>query len=195
MSRTKTEPPEHTTFIVANQSERFAPVRAVAVHSTESQDLHGSRDDIRGIRNWFNNPASDASSHVGIDGDGNSEVWVRSNRKAWTIGAANSFTENIEFVGRAAQPAKDWEEIQIKTGAKWAAYWCLKYNIPPYRGGVANIHGLCVPHPTGLITHKDVTNAGFGTHTDPGPNFPMDDFCDYTRFYVKNGWYIERTRI
>jgi N-acetyl-anhydromuramyl-L-alanine amidase AmpD len=39
-----------------------------------------------------------------------------------------------------------------------------------------------------VIRHSDVTAAGFGTHTDPGPNFPMDDFLDAMRYYSTKGW-------
>jgi N-acetyl-anhydromuramyl-L-alanine amidase AmpD len=115
---------------------------------------------------------------------------VHSDKKAWTIGAANSWTVNIEFVGRAAQPAKDWEEAQIKQGARWAAYWCVRYDIKPQRGTVGAINGLCVCSKVGVIRHKDVTDAGFGSHTDPGPSFPMDDFIRYTRYYVQKGWTV-----
>src|SRR5262245_51556693 len=112
--RTKTVAPAHTTHIVRNQSERRAPVLAIAVHSTESADIPGSTKDLVAIRNWFDNPASQASSHIGVDGQGNTELWVHSDRKAWTIGAANSWTVNIEFVARAAQKPGEWEEAQIK---------------------------------------------------------------------------------
>jgi N-acetyl-anhydromuramyl-L-alanine amidase AmpD len=186
--RTKTAAPRHETFLVRNQSERRGPVLAVAVHSTESQDLPGTTDDLAGIRRWFNNPVSQASSHVGIDGQGNTEVWVRSNRKAWTIGAANSWTCNIEFIGRASQPASAWEEAQIKQGARWAAYWVLKYDLRVQKGNVRGVNGLCVCTRKGVIRHSDVTAAGFGSHTDPGRAFPMDDFLSATRFYVRKGW-------
>jgi N-acetyl-anhydromuramyl-L-alanine amidase AmpD len=188
--RTKSEPPRHTTHIVRNQSERRGAVLAVAIHSTESQDIPGSTDDLAAIRRWFNNPASQASSHIGIDGAGNTEVWVHSDKKAWTIGAANSWTENIEFIGRAAQPKSAWEQSQIKQGAKWAAYWAIKYDIPVQRGACKNINGLCVCTRKGVITHKQVTDAGFGSHTDPGPAFPMDDFLRYMRYYKTQGWVV-----
>lgn len=187
-TRTKTEAPNHVSHLVRNQSERRGPVLAVAVHSTESADIPFSVRDLASIRNWFDNPISDASSHVGIDGQANTEMWVHSDRKAWTIGAANSFTCNIEFVGRAAQTAKEWEEAQIKQGAKWAAYWCLKYGIPAQRGTVRNVNGLCVCTKKGIITHLDVTRAGFGTHTDPGPTFPLARFIELTQYYKAHGW-------
>ena len=186
--RTKTVAPSHTTHLVRNQSARRGPILAVAVHSTESQDIPGSTDDLRSIRNWFDNPASEASSHIGIDGAGNTELWVHSNMKAWTIGAANSWTVNIEFIGRAAQPARDWEEQQIKQGARWAAYWAIKYGLKVQKANCRSVNGLCVCTKKGVIRHSDVTAAGFGTHTDPGSGFPMDDFLSATRYYVKHGW-------
>lgn len=188
--RTRTRPPAHKTFLVCNQSERRGPVLAIAVHSTESQDLPGTTDDLRAIRNWFDNPVSQASSHIGIDGQGNTELWVHSNKKAWTIGAANSFTCNIEFVARAAQGSSSWEKAQVKAGARWAAYWCLKYGLPVQIGNVRNVNGQCVCSKRGIIRHSDVTAAGFGSHTDPGKAFPMDDFLRYTRYYVQKGWVV-----
>jgi N-acetyl-anhydromuramyl-L-alanine amidase AmpD len=187
-ARTKTEAPSHSTFLVRNQSQRRGPILAIAVHSTESTDIPDSTDDIKSIRHWFDNPASQASSHIGIDGDANTELWVHSNMKAWTIGAANSFTCNIEFIGRAGQPGSAWEEAQIKEGARWAAYWALKYGIPVQKANVRNLNGLCVCTKRGILRHSDVTAAGFGTHTDPGPQFPMDDFLRYTRYFKQNGW-------
>ena len=189
--RTKTQPPAHTTYIVRNQSERLGHVvNAVAVHSTESQDIPHSRDDIVSIRNWFDNPASQASSHIGVDGDGNCEVWVHSNKKAWTILNLNSVTCNIEFIGRAAQPKSAWEEAQIKRGAQWAAYRCLMYAIPAQRGVVRNVAGNAVVTKKGIITHKQLTDAGFGSHTDPGPAFPMDRFLELVSYYKRNGWVV-----
>lgn len=187
-ARTKTRAPSHRTHIVCNQSERRGPILAVAVHSTESADLPGTSRDLVAIRNWFDNPASQASSHIGIDGAGNCELWVHSDRKAWTIGAANSFTLNIEFVARAAQPAGAWEEAQIRHGARWLAFWALKYGLPIQEGRVRSVNGQCVCTRKGVLRHSDVTAAGFGSHTDPGPQFPMTDLMRYARWYRTHGW-------
>jgi len=189
--RTKTEPPAHTTHIVRNQSSRNGRnVSAVAVHSTESTDLPGTTRDLVAIRNWFDNPASQASSHIGIDGAGNTEVWVHSDKKAWTILDLNSVTCNIEFIARAAQPASAWEDAQIRQGARWAAYWCIKYDLPAQRGVVRNVAGNAAVTKKGIITHKQLTDAGFGSHTDPGPGFPMARFIELTQYYRKNGWVV-----
>lgn len=178
----------HKVRHVRNQSSRRgAPIQAVAVHSTESQDLPGW-DDLNGVGSWFDNSAAQASSHIGIDGEGHSVEWVPADMKAWTILELNPVTLNIEFVGRAAQPAGAWEEHQIKTGAKWTAYWCLKYGIPAQVGAVRAINGFPVITKKGVIRHKDLTDAGFGTHVDPGPQFPMDDFLSAVKFYKRRGW-------
>jgi hypothetical protein len=113
---------------------------------------------------------------------------VPSTSKAWTILQLNPVTLNIEFVGRAAQATSAWEEAQLKQGARWAAYWCHRFNIPPTRGAVANNHGYPIIARKGIIRHSDLTNAGFGTHTDPGRNFPMGRFLDLLTYYYENGW-------
>jgi N-acetyl-anhydromuramyl-L-alanine amidase AmpD len=189
--RQKTAPPKHTTHIVRNQSSRNgAPIQAIAVHSTESQDIPGTTRDLVAIRNWFDNPASQASSHIGVDGSGNSELWVHSDKKAWTILQLNPVTFNIEFVARAGQSKNDWEDQQYRIGAQWAAYIAIKNNIPAGRGRVANNHGFPIVSKKGVIRHKDLTDAGFGTHTDPGPNFDMEKFLRYMRYYKQHGWIL-----
>src|SRR5690349_6704183 len=85
---------------VRNQSDRIAgsKIQALAIHSTESHPRPGN-DDIDAIQAWFDNPASQASSHYVIDDAGRSRQLVPEGRKAWTIGLANSWTVNYELIG------------------------------------------------------------------------------------------------
>lgn len=190
MRRQFTKPPFHKTRLVCNQSDRLhgASIRAVAVHSTESADIPNSRDDLDSIFNWFDTPASLSSSHLGIDGEGQTDRWVLDARKAWTILDLNSVTLNIEFIGRAVQPGSAWEKKQIRAAARWVAYWSRLHGIPIRRGKVRNVNGQAVVTKSGVITHKQLTDAGFGTHTDPGPNFPMRLLLKEARWYRKHGW-------
>lgn len=177
-----------------NKSSRLgAPIQAIAVHSTESAEIPGGDQDLHNVGAWFNNPASDASSHIGIDGEGYSHLWVRDKDKAWTILQLNSVTLNIEFIARAAQPRSAWEERQINVGAKWVAYWAIKHDLPIQRGRVKNINGFPVITRKGIIKHSDLTAAGFGTHTDPGDNFPMARLIEKAQYYRRRGWYTSRT--
>lgn len=190
MSLTRTQPPRHTLHLLdRNYSSRNgAPIQAIALHSTESSDIPKSWDDLHGVRSWFNNPAAEASSHLGIDDDGHVEKWVRDTQKAWTILQLNPVTLNIEFVGRAAQPRSAWERRQIHSGAMWAAWWSKQHRIPLQRGEVKNVNGFPVVTRKGIILHRDLTRAGFGSHTDPGDNFPLRRFIDLARQYRANGW-------
>lgn len=189
--RQRKRPPGHRTRIVCNQSSRLGvPIVAIAVHSTESQDVERSWDDLDGVGAWFDNPSSQASSHIGIDGDGHSVRWVTDDRKAWTILSLNPVTLNIEFVGRAGQSQDAWEDRQIRVGAKWAAHWCTQHALPAQRGRVAVRSGQPVITRKGIIRHSDLTDAGIGSHTDPGDAFPLTEFIKQTRHYKRHGWRI-----
>lgn len=191
--RYKDRPPDYERFHVQNWSSRNgAKVKGIMCHTTESSDLPRTDDDLDGVQNWFNNPASEASSWIGVDGDANSRLWVPGARKAWTMGhrQVNAETLNIEFVGRASQPLASWEEKQVKHGAKWAAYAILNYKfvlIDPDHVRRCRMNGIEFAV-NGIGRHKDLTDQGIGSHTDPGTNFPMHDFIGYTIYYIEHGW-------
>lgn len=199
--RYKDRPPAYERHEVRNQSSRNgSSVYGIMCHTTESSDLPHTDDDLNGVGNWFDNPASQASSWIGVDGEGHSHLWVPGAEKAWTMGhfKVNAETLNIEFVGRAAQPARDWEEAQLKAGAKWAAYAVINYDfvkIDPHnvRRSVLRRNEVGIPVFTtpGIGRHIDLTNIGIGTHTDPGPAFPMSHFIDLVQFYCDQGWTLE----
>lgn len=195
-TRYKHRPPDYERDIVGNRSSRNgASVKAIQVHTTESLDRMGTDDDLDGVGSWFDNPKSFASSWIGVDGDANSRLWVPGAEKAWTMGhyQVNAETLNIEFVGRASQSRKEWEEKQLKHGAKWAAYAIINYDfvvIDPDNIRRARFRG---PNITtyGIGEHRDLTRQGIGTHTDPGDNFPMPHFIELIEYYVKNGWTLK----
>lgn len=170
---------------VRNQSSRNGrtPV-LIVIHSTEGQDIPHSLDDLRGLGSWFNNPKSDASSHVGVDGDGYSAEYVADDRKAWTCAFYNSVSLNIECVGRAAQPGSAWETKQYEKVAQYIAYWCKKYNIPCKKGRVT-ADGRVTRH--GVVRHSELGRLG-GDHHDPGSHFDLARVMDMARRYLQHGW-------
>ena len=183
-------PYERIVAHVANQSERTATVQAIAIHTTESHPRPGLAD-LRAVVGWFDNPRSQASSHVIVDAEGMSAQCVPDERKAWTIGAFNSLTLNIELIGWANTPRWRWlrRERQLKKTAKYLAYWSKRYGIPLDRGRLARSpNGQAIVARKGVVCHVDATNCGFGTHTDPGEGFPMDRLLRAARYYARMGW-------
>lgn len=191
-TRYKDRPPEYERHWVRNASARNgSKVYGIMCHTIEGLSLPGTR-------NWFNNPASQASSWIGVGRDGASELWVPGAEKAWTMAhyKINAETLNIEFAGFAAQSASAWNETQLKVGAKWAAYAIINYDfvkIDPrnVRRSVLKM-GTGEPYfsTPGIGRHKDATNIGIGTHVDPGPAFPMSDFIDLVQYYCDHGWTV-----
>lgn len=163
---------------VVNQSARSTPIQRVVIHTTESHDRPG-RADVDGVHAWFDNPASQASSHVIVDADGHSTTCVPDDRKAWTQAAFNSGSLSIELVAWASTPRYKWlkRDRQLRKAAMFTAYWCRKYDIPVKRTAGRGICG-----------HVDLGADG-GGHHDPGPGFPWDRFFKYVREYSREGWH------
>ena len=157
------------TLLSPHQSDRTDAIRAIILHSTESHNRAGESD-IRAVAGWFQNPTSQASSHVIVDGDGTSIRCVRDVRKAWTCARYNSQTLNVEQVGLASYGFKVWKKEyreELKETARWIARWSDKYGIPIRKGKAS---GGRITR-TGVLKHKDLGVEG-GNHTDPGP-YPL----------------------
>ena len=170
---------------VRNQAARSAQIRGIVIHTTESHDRAG-RVDLNGVRNWFDNPESQASSHVIVDAEGLSVRCVPDSRKAWTVGKFNSQTLNIELIGWAKTPRWQWlkRRRQLKKCAKYVAYWSKKYGIP-IRMGAASFDAGHI-HKRGVFGHYHL--SGPGGHWDPGQGFPFDRLLSMARYYFQNGW-------
>ena len=170
------------TQISPNQSERSVATPTILVlHSTESHDVPGSVSDLRGLGDWFAQTAAQASSHVGVDDDGNSARFVRDAKKAWTCVSFNSVSLNIEQIGFASFGWTKWRKRwrQIRESARWIALWSEGYDIPIRRGAVS---GSTVTR-SGVLTHADLGEAG-GGHHDPGP-YPMKRVLFLARLYKR----------
>jgi len=148
--------PIHTRYVRNYSSRRGVKPSLIVIHSTESDNI-GGWDDAYAVANWFNNPASQASSHLIIDAEGHVLRVVRDRDKAWTQAAYNSRSLSIELIGRATQPADEWTNAQIDAAAQEVRKWSKKYNIL-----IDSDH---------VVTHKSLGQAG-GGHSDPG-TFPM----------------------
>jgi hypothetical protein len=164
------------------QSREGLTIEAIVYHVTDDMS-YGN------VRGWFQNPASQASSHIVVDRDGTPYQFVRSSDAAWTNGVYNNPSDHIPWIRRALQdggrfnqrtitiehvgkPDVPFEPAQIDTSIALTRYFRAKYpSIPNHRGG--------------MIRHADIDATG-RTYC-PGPNFPLDDIItavggDPTRF-------------
>jgi N-acetyl-anhydromuramyl-L-alanine amidase AmpD len=159
---------------VVNQSSRDGvKPRLIVVHSTEGRNIKGIGD-LVGLGSWFDNPTADASSHVGVDAEGQSARYVDDERKAWTCAGFNPISLNIEMIGFASQGS--WTDAELKEAARWCAKWSIKFDIPAQIGDVAGSRVV----KAGIVRHSDLGVFG-GGHHDPGAGFRMLELVNTTK--------------
>jgi N-acetyl-anhydromuramyl-L-alanine amidase AmpD len=149
----------------------------IVLHSTEGANLKGIAD-LKGLGDWFDNPAAQASSHVATDAEGNSARYVDDSVKAWSCVFYNSVSLNIEQVGRAAQTS--WPDAQLQETARWVGRWADLYGIP-IRQGKVSLDGRVLE--SGVVQHSDLGNLG-GAHHDCGDGYPFDEVLRLGRGYL-----------
>ncbi len=157
-------------------SRRGVKPRLIVLHSTESDNVKGSSRDLANVADFLCRPATQASSHVIVDSDGNSARLVPDDAKAWTQAAFNPHCLSIEQIGRAA--SERWTRDEIREAARWVARWSKKYDIPIRVGAVS---GTSVAR-SGIVTHKMLGAAG-GGHVDPGSAYPLTAMLNLAKFY------------
>jgi N-acetyl-anhydromuramyl-L-alanine amidase AmpD len=175
-----TRPAGRIDFVRNRSDRRGSDVDLIVIHTTESHERPG-RGDVDSIHAWFDNPASQASSHVIIDAEGHSTTCVPDAEKAWTCAAYNSRSLNIELIGWATTSRWQWlkQDRQLRKTAQFVAYWSAAHGIPLTRVANAVQSGVC--------GHMDLGLQG-GGHHDPGEGFPFDRLIRYAKYYKKNGW-------
>jgi N-acetyl-anhydromuramyl-L-alanine amidase AmpD len=142
----------------------------VVIHTTESHDRPGI-EDLKGLVAWFDNSASQASSHVANDQEGNDCRMVPDADKAWTCAAYNSQTLNIEQIAFASYTEAIWmtqRHRQLWNTAGWIEEWGREHDLPIRRGEAS---GGSITK-TGVLTHAELGAEG-GGHHDPGEGFPL----------------------
>lgn len=141
-------------------------LRGVCIHTTESAPGATAQDvtnyQIRSRTGSYNVMVDDHTTILQNTADW--RVWASGNQ-------GNDILVHLCFVARSAWSRAEWlsHEPMLRRGAKVTADWCRKYGWPARWVNVWNLPG---------ITTHDATRAWGGTsHTDPGPNFPHDVFC------------------
>lgn len=168
-------------FIAARNYTRTTgrQIDLVVIHTMESPEGVTTAEDVS---RWAAGPnAPKVSWHYAVDV--NSVVQcVREQDVAWTAPGANHNGIQIELAGRAGQGAAGWSDpyskSQLALAALLVAEICKRHNIPVQ---LVNRGGLLIGE-RGITTHNSVSLAfRRSDHTDPGKDFPMDEFLRMVR--------------
>jgi hypothetical protein len=126
------------------------------------------------LGNFFANPSSGVSSHVGIDdAPGVVGEYVRRQDKAWTQGNANPYSVAAELCAFASWSSAEWARhpVMLENTAAWVAEECAAFGIPLRKLSPGEAQGSSA---MGVCQHADLGASG-GGHWDCGPGFPMDE--------------------
>lgn len=150
-------------------------IRLIVLHSAEDPE---KPDSAIAVAKWFAGPsAPKASSHYVVDNCATVQC-VQEHDVAWGAPGANRDGIHIEHIGYARQSFVDWHDsyslAELTLSAELAAEIAGRWAIPLRFLSVAEVKSKVV---MGFCTHADVTMAfGLSDHTDPGRNFPKDDY-------------------
>lgn len=142
-------------------------VRLIVLHTAEGAA------NFRDLGSYFSNPASQVSSHVGIDDTPNEigEYVEPVSGKAWTAANANPYSVQAELCAFADWSSATWSSHQqmLDNTSAWIAEEAARFDIP--------IVGLTDAQAQdgsskGVCQHASLGSAG-GGHWDCGPAFPM----------------------
>ena len=131
---------------------------------------------------FFAGPAAPrASAHYSIDSRSIVQS-VADHDVAWHAPGANTNGIGIEHAGYAKQSREEWlddySRSELSISAALVARLVATYGIPIrwLEADELRVRGV-----RGITGHRNVSMAFGGTHTDPGPNFPIDVYLDLIR--------------
>lgn len=172
------------------QAANFTPVThrditLLVVHDMEFPKTLKAAEDVATF--FHNQPkgSNGSSAHVCFDSD-SAVSCVFDHDVAWAAPGANHNGWHAEFAGYAKETARDWKDAYnhkmiFEVAAPVFAHRALRYSIPCH---IVDAAGLRAGR-SGITTHRFITDSGIGgaagTHQDPGPNFPLEDFVKEVR--------------
>jgi hypothetical protein len=137
---------------------------------------------LQSIWRLFNTPSFAASSHLGLELDGECELWVPYTMKAGTQGAFNSASESVEIIccPKTDLSRKEWLDTPIIRRGILANIVADRLRIRGLPARLVDPEG-CTPKAG--VTDHDRLECG-NSHWDVGKNFPWDVFIPQVRrFY------------
>lgn len=178
-----TAPPRRTYHAVhASGTRSLSDIRWVVLHDEEAPTAESAA-------RYFTNEDSGGSAHECVDGSVCFQT-LDAKRIPWAAPGANTKGYHIEQAGYARWLRWIWKSkanwLIVQRAAWRTAVACHDYNLG--RPKFVNAAGL-VRNLKGITTHAEVTKAfpelarKSGSHTDPGPGWPRDDFIATAQEY------------
>jgi hypothetical protein len=152
----------------------LSQIGLIVIHCTQSNSARSSAE-------WFANSRTQGSAHVVLDDDECYRTLVDS-AIPWAAPGANTRGFHIEIAGFAEWSREDWMRHRraLRRAAHKAAMHAVKFAVPIRLLTAAQLRNGS----EGFATHARCTTAFGGSHTDPGPNYPIDRFMRWTRDFA-----------
>lgn len=157
-------------------SRPLSAIRWIVEHVAES-------DSAESTARWFVNTAAQGSTHLTV---GKLACYRSLPNSAipWGAQGANRAGFHIEHEGWAAWSRTKWRTVgedTMRRGAYKTAYHCHLFDIPP-----TFVHAPDLKRrKPGVTSHHECVLAFGGTHTCPGPNFPLDIYMGWVHDYYR----------
>lgn len=149
------------------------PVRVVVIHDMEAPETSQTAENVA---KYFATTDTQASAHICVDNNSIVQC-VKDNDVAWAAPGANADGIQIEMAGYGNQTREQWLDFYgiglLALVSDATAQYCLKYDLPVRHLTNAELQaGL-----KGIVGHYQVSAVyKQSSHTDPGLNFPWDDY-------------------
>jgi hypothetical protein len=150
-----------------------ATVRLIVLHPAQGALT------FKALGNYFADPSSQVSSHVGIDDTvGTIGEYVKRDAKAWTAANANPVAVQAELCAFAEWDAAEWDRhaAMLQNCARWIAEEAAKFGLPITKLTSSQAQGTG----RGVCQHVDLGAWG-GSHWDCGGAFPIDQVLELAR--------------
>jgi len=136
----------------------------------------------RGAAEYFQSPTSGGSAHLCVD-DTECYRCLANTDVPWGAPGANQQGFHIEQAGYAKWSAVIWRKHvnTLRRCAYKTAVHCKQFGIPTVFLEAADLKA----GKSGITTHREVSKAFGGTHTDPGPCYPVTYAMWLVRRYRK----------
>jgi hypothetical protein len=159
----------------------YGPCIWIVIHATDGADGARSAED----GNAYDAKRTDGTStHVFVDRNSVVQEVNSANRAHAARTVANNRGYHVELCGTAAQTAAQWHDVgssaELLLAAQHCARVCVKLGIPSRWLTKADVDA----RRPGFLTHADVTTFLEGTHTDPGKNFPRNEFITLVAYWI-----------